>query len=121
MPLASDRELQSWQMSMDVIEEIYDLTRSWPSSERYGLVTQTQRAAVSIAANIAEGYGRMHRGEYVPHLSIANGSRCELETLLLIAERVKVVETRATERVQCMVAQLGRLLTKQIRSLQTNR
>jgi four helix bundle protein len=117
MALSSYRELQSWQVGMEVIESIYGLTKTWPAHERFGLVSQAQRASVSIAANIAEGYGRLHRGDYVHHLSIANGSRCELETLLLIAERVRVAAPGSTARSQELSARVGQMLTKQIQTL----
>lgn len=121
MALESYQGLQSWQVSMELIESIYHLTRHWPVDERFGLVSQAQRAAVSIAANIAEGYGRLHRAEYVHHLAIANGSRCELETLLLVSERVMVSEPGSTAVAQNLVAQVGRLLTRQIQSLREER
>lgn len=83
--ITSYRDLVVWTRAMDVVEACYKLTRLLPQSEMYGLSSQIRRAAVSIPANIAEGHGRRNLGEYLQHLSIANGSLKELETRLLIA------------------------------------
>ncbi len=70
MPLRSYRELDVWQKAMDLVVQMYHLSRQLPVEERYGLVSQIQRAVVSIPTNIAEGYGRTHRGDYLHHLSM---------------------------------------------------
>jgi len=88
MGLQSYRDLEVWQVAMDLVEATYILTRQYPKEERYGLTSQTQRAAVSVPANISEGYGRTHRGDYKRFLSIARGSLCELETHFTIAVRL---------------------------------
>ncbi|MFV9505811.1 MAG: four helix bundle protein [Oscillochloridaceae bacterium umkhey_bin13] len=88
MAIQSYRDLLVWQKSMDLVTEIYQLTRQFPHEELFGLTSQTRRAAVSIPANIAEGYGRIHRKEYLHHLSIARGSLMEVETHLQIAVRL---------------------------------
>jgi four helix bundle protein len=87
MSLKSYRDLEVWQKAMDLVEEVYRIAERFPSQEKYGLTGQLQRAAVSIPANIAEGYGRMHRKEYLQHLSIAKGSLAEVETHLALAVR----------------------------------
>jgi four helix bundle protein len=74
------RELEVWKTAMDLVVAVYELSRKLPASERFGLASQMQRSAVSVPANIAEGYGRAHRKEYLNHLSIANGTLQELET-----------------------------------------
>src|SRR5260370_14788968 len=82
------RDLIVWTRGMDLAEVCYKLTNLLPRSEIYGLSSQIRRAAVSIPANIAEGHGRRNLGEYLQHLSIANGSLKELETHILIAGRL---------------------------------
>ena len=87
MPVRSYRDLLVWQRAMDLVDAVYLLCRTLPASERFGLANQMQRAAVSIAANIAEGHGLGITRSYLYHLSIASGSLAELETELLIANR----------------------------------
>ena len=74
--------------SMDLVVDIYDLSRAFPRSELYGLTAQTRTAALSIPSNIAEGNGRLYRREYAHHVSIARGSVSELSTCLELAQRL---------------------------------
>ena len=83
------RDLQVWQRSMDLTLMAYHSMRTFPVEERYGLISQIRRAAVSIPCNIAEGKGRATDGEYLNQLSSARGSLQELETLFMIAERLR--------------------------------
>ena len=87
-------ELIVWQKAMDLVTEIYKITSTFPSDERFGLSSQARRAAVSIPSNIAEGHGRKATGAYVNHLSIAYGSLVELETQIQIAVRLNFVTVR---------------------------
>lgn len=116
-PLRSYRDLKVWQFSMDLVVEGYRITDDFPTQEPYGLVAQARRAAVSIPSNIAEGYGRYHRGDYVRHLSIANGSLKELETQILIANRLGMVEAASLEHFLAETGQLGRMLGSLMRKL----
>ena len=102
---------------MDLVEAIYRLTNGFPAQERFGLVSQLQRAAVSIPANIAEGYGRTHRGDYLHHLSIARGSLAEIETLLLIALRLDLIARKDLRPTWTTTQRVGQMLTKLIASL----
>lgn len=88
MKISSYKELIVWQKSMDLVEEIYKITKELPKAETYGLVSQMQRAAVAIPSNIAEGQKRNHKLEYIQFLSIANGSAAELETQLNLIKRL---------------------------------
>jgi four helix bundle protein len=84
----SFRNLLAWQKAFDLTIETYKAIKKFPKSEAYGLISQIQRSAVSIPANIAEGYERNHKKEYLQHLFIAKGSLGELETHLLLACRL---------------------------------
>jgi four helix bundle protein len=86
--IRSVRDLRVWQMGMESSIVCYRLTDGFPKNEQYGLTSQNRRAAVSIPANIAEGFGRGNSGDYHRHLSIAQGSLKELETLLEISFRL---------------------------------
>jgi four helix bundle protein len=117
MSVTSYRDLKVWQRATQLVVESYELTKSLPQVEMYGLATQARRAAVSIPANIAEGHGRDHLADYLRHLSIANGSLMELETHLLIAQRLCYVKSDQIEPVLIRTAELGRMLAALSRSL----
>lgn len=92
MHIKSYKELIVWQKSMELVKEVYLLTDNFPKDELFGLASQIQRAAVAIPSNIAEGYLRGHKKEYLHFLSIALGSAAELETQLLICKSIKKFE-----------------------------
>jgi four helix bundle protein len=83
------RSLKVWQLGMQIVEEVYRLSRQFPKYETYGLCSQIHRAAVSIPANIAEGHAMGSSKEFSRFLAIAQGSLAELETHLLLAERLE--------------------------------
>lgn len=106
----SYRELFVWQKAMDLVVATYQLGKRFPPSERFGLTSQMQRAAVSVPANIAEGRGRKHLAEYLHHLAIANGSLKELETHVLIAERPRYASSVECEEVMRQAEEVGRMI-----------
>lgn len=101
-----------------MVVSVYEVTAEFPAQEKYGLASQTQRAAVSVPANLAEGYGRVHRGDYVHHLSIARGSLAELETHVTIAARLGFIQRDKALNLWNMTQETGRMLTSMILSLQ---
>ena len=113
----SYRDLQVWQKSIALVVESYRVAKILPKSETYGLVGQIQREAVSIPANIAEGRGREHLGDYLRHLSFSNGSLMELETHFLIAVELGYVSRDQISPVMNMAAEVGRMLTGLTRKL----
>jgi four helix bundle protein len=112
------RDLLVWQKSMDLVTRVYEITRTFPKSEVYGLASQMQRAAISVPSNIAEGQGLKQSLAYTRHLAIASGSLAELETQLEIASRLgylkgdQVMILRAAEEVGRMLAGLRRSLRR---------
>src|SRR6476659_1156091 len=84
----SYQDLVAWQKAMDLVELVYGATRGFPREEVYGLTSQVRRAAVSVPSNIAEGQGRASTKEFLHHLSIARGSLFEVETQVLVAQRL---------------------------------
>src|SRR5438552_2937586 len=118
MAIASYRDLIVWQKGMDLATDAYKLTKSFPKEELFGLTSQIRRSAASIPANIAEGYGRDNRGEYVQFLRIAQGSLKELETHLLLSQRVGLATGPAAEPILADCELVGKMLRALIRSLQ---
>ena len=112
------KNLLVWQEAMNLVVAVYRQTKTFPREETYGLTSQTQRAAVSIPANIAEGNGRKSTIEYLNFLSIANGSFLELQTHLLIAERLEYLSADEMSALQIQLDTVGRLLTGSRKSLQ---
>jgi len=115
--LGDYRDLRVWQVAMDLVVESYRVAELLPARERFGLVAQIRRAATSIPANIAEGYGRLRRGEYLNHLSIARGSLKELETLLAIAVRLEYLPASELANLAELCDCVSRILTRLGRSL----
>ncbi|HEY7090856.1 MAG TPA: four helix bundle protein [Tepidisphaeraceae bacterium] len=103
------RDLIAWQKSMDLVEDVYRLTQVFPREELYGLTSQLRRAAVSIPSNIAEGQGRGVGAEFAHHLRIANGSRQEVETQILIGVRLGFVGADEAEVVLQRCYEAGRI------------
>ncbi|MBX3567836.1 MAG: four helix bundle protein [Rhizobiaceae bacterium] len=108
--IESYRDLIVWQQAMDLAVSIYAETRTWPKDELYGLTSQVRRAATSIPANIAEGYGRENHGSYQQFLRIAQGSLKELETHLIVAVRVGIADQTKVEPLMAMSESVGKLL-----------
>ena len=107
---SSYRDLKVWQRSIDLAENIYRLTSAFPSAEIYGLTSQMRRAAVSIASNIAEGWGRHSRKDYSRYVEIAGGSNDELRTQLVIAERLGFGNAKLLAEATAMADEIGRML-----------
>jgi four helix bundle protein len=106
----SYRDLKGWQKAMDLVELVYNTTRAWPKEEIYGLTSQVRRAVVSVPSNIAEGQGRNSEKEFLHHLYIAYGSLCEVETQLLVAQRLDYLNSDTTRHLLTTSAEVGRLL-----------
>ena len=115
--MQSYRDLIVWQKAIDYVEICYQVSESFPSKEIYGLTSQLRRAAVSIPSNIAEGYGRETRGEYVHFLGIAKGSLKESETQLIIAHRLKFISDNQLKAALNQAETVGKLLFALIKSL----
>jgi four helix bundle protein len=113
------RNLRVWQRSIDLAESIYRLTAAFPPSEMYGLTSQMRRAAVSIASNIAEGWGRRSRKEYGRFVLIARGSNDELQTQLVIAERLGFGKAKELAGATVSSDEIGQMLSGLHRFLQT--
>jgi four helix bundle protein len=117
MTIQSHRDLFVWQKAVELTVECYSATKSFPRDERFGLTSQLQRAAVSVAANIAEGRGRGTTNAYLNFLWIATGSLTELDTHLVIARRLGYLNEKQFHELESRIEEVGRMLTGMRRSL----
>ena len=116
--ISSYRDLHVWQESMNLAELCYQASRCFPKEELYGAASQIRRSAASIPANIAEGNGREGRGEYIQFLRIAQGSLKELETHILLSNRVGLIGHEDARPMLDKAEVVGKMLRALIRSLQ---
>jgi four helix bundle protein len=105
------RDLVAWQKAMDLVTDIYELTRSFPRDEMYGLIAQLRRAAVSVPSNLAEGYSRNSRNEFHHFVGQARGSLAEIETQIEIARNLGYVSIDRSSEMLTRIGEVGRLLT----------
>ncbi len=117
-PLQSYRDLRVCQEAMTFAEKCYQLTREFPKDELHGMTSQIRRSAASVPANIAEGYGRGGRGECIQYLKVTQGSLKELETHVMLSQRVRLGSDAAFEAVLAQCEMVGKMLRALIRSLQ---
>ncbi len=114
---ASFKDLIVWQRAIQSTVAVYKLTSSFPASERFGLTNQLRRASVSIASNIAEGYGRSTKGEYLQFLGHARGSNCEVQTQLAIAEALGFGLKRERQEAEDLINEVSKMLVAMIAKL----
>ncbi|WPF87335.1 four helix bundle protein [Cyanobacterium aponinum AL20118] len=111
------KDLRVWKKGIDIAEQCYRLTQSFPKEEIYGLTSQIRRSAVSISSNIAEGYGRRTTAEYIRFLNIAQGSCNELETQLIIAQRIGYCTSESIQEINQELLSINRMLISLINKL----
>jgi four helix bundle protein len=111
----SFKELVVWKRAYELTIEVYSSTSRFPRSETFGLVTQMRGAAVSIVSNIAEGYGRGHRGEYIKFLRMAYGSSGELETQLMLSEDLGYLNDEKFKRGSSLLLEVQKMLGSMLR------
>ena len=113
----SHKDLILWQKALDLAVAVHEATAAFPKSEMFGLVSQIQRAAVSIPSNIAEGSARRSTREFIAFLHIARGSMAEVETQLLLAQRVGYVGNERLTVLQLRLDKVGRIMNAVITGL----
>jgi four helix bundle protein len=121
MAITSYQDRDVWKRAIDLTEDCYRLAATFPSDQLFGLPSQIKRASVSVPANIAEGYGRDQTGGYIQFLKIALGSVRELETHLVIIERVHLASADKLGAPKEKCDRVGRMLRALIRSLEARR
>ena len=115
--LTSYQQLTVWQKAFELSIKIFKITIKFPKSELYGLVSQMRRCAISVPSNIAEGYTRGYRQEYIQFLRTAFASGAELETQLLIAKELRFVSVEIFEEVNDLLTEVQKMLNKLISKL----
>ena len=104
------RNMQIWKDAMDLAQDIYEITENLPKKETYGIISQMTRAAVSVPSNIAEGSGRTDK-DFSHFLSIAIGSLFELNTQIMLSERIGYIDNNQSVRLQTKVDKLQMMIT----------
>jgi four helix bundle protein len=121
LPVKSYRDLIVWKKSVELVQDVYELTAVFTSNERFGLTSQMRRCAISIPSNIAEGWGRKRTGSYVQFLGIASGSLAELTTQLEIAFRLNYCSLERKNMLENKMNELSKMLFVLIQKLEKNR
>jgi four helix bundle protein len=111
------KELKVWQKGIEIVKSIYEITKLFPKEEMYGLTAQMRRSAISIPSNIAEGFKRYHAKEYKQFLYIALGSIAELETQIVIAKEVGLIEDPAMDVMNEKLDHTSKMLSSLISKL----
>ena len=112
------KDLRIWQKGIEIVKDIYILTKKFPKEELYSLMLQMRRSSISIPSNIAEGFKRYHNKEYKQFLYIALGSSAELETQLVISEELKYMDKKELDRICEKLNYLSRMITVLMRKLE---
>ena len=115
----SFRDLEVWRLGIDLVEAVYRVGEQFPRTEAFGLTSQLQRAAVSVPSNVAEGHARSSRKEFLQFISIALGSLAEVETQLVIAERLGYLPAEEHETIFDLTLRVGRMLRGLQKSLKS--
>jgi len=112
------KQLKTWQEGIELVLEIYQATKEFPNQERFGLVSQMQRCAVSVPSNIAEGSGRTTNKSFSHFLDISYGSCCELETQLIIALKLNFIKKLEFQKIQSRIHIIQKMIFNFKRSLE---
>lgn len=115
--MKSHADLDVWKRAVDLAADVYKVTASFPAEEKFGLVSQMRRSAVSIASNIAEGAARTSRREFMQFLSIASGSACELDTQLIISRRVAIGDDHTLAQLEQNLSRVSQMIQGLLRSI----
>ncbi len=120
MYIKTYKELIVWKKSIELVKEVYIVTEKFPKSEMYGIIIQMRKASVSIPSNIAEGYGRGSKKEYIHACLISYGSALELETQMLIAKELQLTENEYFLKAEQLLDEVLRMLNSMIKKMNNN-
>jgi four helix bundle protein len=119
--MLSYKKLDAWSCSMEIVKEVYGLTKTYPKEEMFALTSQTKRAAVSIPCNIAEGLGRNFKKDSIQFLHISRGSAYEMETLLSVAFMIQIIDQKSYDRLNQLLEKNIRLINGLIKYLENDK
>lgn len=119
--MKSHKDLDAWNRAVDLVNEIYRVTFEFPSEEKFNLVNQIRRSAVSIPSNIAEGAARNHKKEYIQFLYVALGSIAELETQIIISENLGFISSEKTFKIKNELIEIKNMILGLIRFLRNKK
>ena len=111
------RDLNIWNVGIELVKDIYKLTEKFPKQEMYGIVSQMRRSAISIPSNVAEGFKRYHNKEYIQFLYVTLGSCAELETQVTIAKELKYIQADKEVILLEKLDHIGRMITNLLKKL----
>tara|TARA_R110002020_G_scaffold158989_6_gene342558 strand:+ start:71 stop:424 length:354 start_codon:yes stop_codon:yes gene_type:complete len=111
----SYKELIVWQKSIDLVSLIYNISKGFPEDEKFGLTSQIRRASVSVPSNIAEGWGRLSRKNYIHFLRISRGSLFEVETQIIIAKNLKYFDD--SKEIDNLIVEISKMLNAMMSKL----
>ena len=115
--LHDHKELIAWQKAIELVEEVYKMTQTFPKEEMFGIISQMRRCSISIPSNIAEGHSRNSSGEFKQFLGIAKGSSAELETQLIIAQKLGCITNEKLGEINSVLVNVRKLISGLLRSL----
>ena len=115
--MESYKELNAYQKGYQLTLQVYEVTKKFPKEEIYGIISQMRRSAISIPSNIAEGYRRNHRKEYIQFLYVAYGSCSELETLLSLSKDLGFLDQESFDKIYFLQEETSKLIRSLINSL----
>ncbi|MHB1308141.1 MAG: four helix bundle protein [Limisphaerales bacterium] len=116
-PIKSYKDLVVWRKGLALVKQVYQFTRSFPADEKYGLVSQMRRAAVSVPSNLAEGHARHTTGEFIQFISHAEGSLAELDTQVILAVELGFCPASEAQPIQDLIGELQKMANALRRSL----
>jgi len=117
MSIKTYRDLEIWRKGIEVVADIYRLTKTFPKEETYGLTAQRRRSAISIPSNVADGFRRFHNKEYKQFLYISSGSCGELETQVSIAKMLNYIDERQENMLLEKLDHIGRMISSLVKKL----
>jgi four helix bundle protein len=119
--MKTHKDLEIWKRSVDLVSRIYELTKSFPKEEIYGLANQIRRAAVSIPSNISEGAARNHSKEFIQFLYVSLGSLSELETQIIISYNLRFIDENESSKIQNELIEIRKMILGLIRHVENKK